>query len=186
MKLTRREALAVRAHDVKGMIAQFPERQPGDSSASCWRCVATRWIGVVNLNDDWSWRSVRQLLLSPRPEVVRGHVCDEIPAVNPHLDASALAPSIDIHGGTVPGRTISTRALTHVIGSRSARSWTPRVVVETGDRAQPEFGDVDMDAARAFDETTLDRLEVAMDAADEANVKIERLLADTSRILTGK
>lgn len=192
LRLTRREALAVRAEDVPGLYELMGARVPaGQSSASCWRCVACRWVEVVNLADTWSWRTVCEHLRRPAPLPgtglgADGHVCGDglagLGGVNAFLDESALAPAIDRHGGGTPGRTMSARALTAVIATRSARSWTPQAI-DVPERPDLEFADVDDEAARAFDASTLDRLEAAMDAADEVNDRISALLADTEAML---
>lgn len=180
LHLRRSHAVGLRIHDLPALLDRLPEP---DHGRPCLRCVAHRWLEVVQTYEQWSRSAVRGKIHSRppgtwSPAIIGSAVpCDDSCA---HLSTllaaiprhTVVSPAIDRHGWWTHWRPLSPRALTAIMSSRcDAYAAVPPI-------ADADPMDLFRPPAREFNDTTFDRLDAAIDAADALNNRLEALLAE--------
>lgn len=178
LRMPRHRAAGMRARDLPAVIALLPQPRHGHT---CSRCVAKRWLEVVDIQAAWSRVSVRaHVWRRPAqtwsPPLVGSALpcdggCDGLERLAQSLPGhTVVVPAIDKHGWWNDWKPVSTRAVTAILAHRGD---------PYGDVLPPEEPPVEaLDPVSEFDETTLDRLDEVMSAADEVNARLEKILAE--------
>lgn len=182
LRLPRTLAAGLRAHDLPVHLEALP--RPARSEP-CPRCVALRWLDVVHTYEQWSRAAVRgKVWTRPpgtwSPSVLGSAVpcdrsCERLDDLLAKIPRhTVVSPAIDRHGWWVEWRPLSTRSLTTILASRCDR-YAPA--------AEPEADPLDLfrPPVGEFDDTTFERLDAAIDAADAVNSRLEALLAEFDR-----
>lgn len=179
LRLPRSHAVGLRVHDLPALLDRLPEPVRG---RPCLRCVAQRWFDIVHTYEQWSRSAVRgKVYARPpgtwSPAMIGSAVpcdgsCEHLPSLLSVIPRhTVVSPAIDRHGWWVPWRPLSPRALTTILSAR-CDIYAP---------AATEFDDP-LDLFRppvgVFDDTTFDRLDAAIDAADALNSRLEALLGE--------
>lgn len=175
LRMSRAAAVSVGVEDLSAIW----ERLTGSlDPARCHRCVAVRWLDVVETQASWSWWVTREMLMS-RPTSTDEHVCgDGLPLPSFPVGPEALAPRIDRYGGVTLGAPLTKRSVTAVLALRCTTLFEAGSESDLGaglDREAEDVGPV-----RAFDASTFERLDEACDAADAVNDRVAALLAETA------
>lgn len=180
LRLRRSYAVGLRAHDLPALLDRLPEPVHGHP---CLRCVAHRWLDVVQTYEQWSRSAVRgKVHTRPpgtwSPAIIGSAVpCD---GACQHLSTlvssiprhTVVSPAIDRHGWWNHWRPLSPRALTAVLASRC----DPSAAAPSALTDDPM--DLFRPPAAQFDDTTFERLDAAIDAADALNSRLEALLSE--------
>lgn len=180
LQLRRSHAVGLRLHDLPPLLDRLPEPAHG---RPCFRCVAQRWLGVVQTYEQWSRSAVRgKIYTRPpgtwSPAIIGSAVpcdgsCEHLPALLSRIPRhTVVSPAIDRHGWWTHWRPLTPRALTTILSTRCDAYAAAPVVPED------EAMDLFRPPAREFNDTTFDRLDAAIDAADALNSRLEALLAD--------
>lgn len=189
LRMPRQDAVAQRARNLPGLYARLPD-EPVDGV--CVRCVTSRWMEVVATYDRWSKVSVRQQvwtrpadglsdsLGSARPCNGSCSSWADVAASIPHY--RVLTPAIDQHGSWTywdHHKPLTPRALTAILAQRCDPEAPSPFAVQTSH--SPASSD---EPGPAYDETTLARLDDVVAAAEEANARVEALLAEFEKSLS--
>lgn len=178
LRLTRRHAVGLRAHDLPSLLDRLPTPSLGEP---CARCIALRWLDVVDTHAQWSRASVRTKVWTRPPgtwspasigsAVPCNRSCDSLPTLLAGLPGhTVIAPAVDRHGWWTDWRPLSARALTSILAHRcDPYGAAPAVDEPVSESPRP---------VAEFDDSTFDRLDAAISAADEVNARLEALLAE--------
>lgn len=179
LRLQRRDAVGLRAHDLPPLLERLaPAVRPGP----CPGCVLARWLEVVETQANWSRASVRvQVWRRPAHrwapaasgsalpcDSTCSRLADLVTGLPGH---TFIAPAVDRHGWWTDWRPLSTRALTAILASRCDPRASIHAPVEPSCVAEP---------VAVYDDSTFDRLDAAMAAADEVNERLAAILAEYS------
>ena len=179
LRLPRPHAVGLRLHDLSTLLDRLPEPAHG---RPCLRCVAQRWLDVVQTYEQWSRSAVRgKVYTRPpgtwSPAVIGSAVpcdgsCEHLPVLLSVIPRhTVVSPAIDRHGWWTDWRPLSPRALTTILSTRCDLS-APVVAAfdDPMELFRPPLGE--------FSDTTFDRLDAAIDAADAINSRLEALLTE--------
>lgn len=180
LRLQRSHAVGLRIHDLPALLDRLPEPVHGHP---CLRCVAHRWLDVVQTYEQWSRSAVRgRIYTRPAgtwsPAIIGSAVpcdgsCQHLPDLLSSIPRhTVVAPAIDRHGWWTHWRPLSPRALTAILFARCDPCGHSPATADDDpmEMFQPPVGE--------FDDTTFDRLDAAIDAADALNSRLEALLAE--------
>ena len=207
--LTRREALSVTGQDIRieststeplqlvltvGDTAYRWTSEDGQDPLSCWGCAMVRWWQCRVAEHVWSRAAVRQRLRDQQT-VLADHVCASNVAWELLQDLPGwitLAPGLDRHGwistghdvigdgsGELREKPMTPRSVTTLLAGYAGR-WSRS---EDDGGASGEVINQSVTTQPLLEEdidVVLDRLDMAYRAADEANERMRRLLADTT------